>query len=421
MQLFQLMQFAVGITTGVWLAQAGVPTAWISAYESLVFLSGLYCFYWVAGGQNTLLQLVPKLKAPEAVRTALFSTYLLLWLASGLTGLAMWLSEDLLVAHTAAGETLRPIIPLVAWYLFLNGPAYFIHIHYLLLGKYRHIVAFGLASAVWQLSAVVIPVSLGMPMRTVWVSLVGWAAFRALWGLVLWYRHTTWRWDGGFVRTFLPLSVPLVILAFIGKGSEYVSGFVVSTRFTDEQSFALFRYGAREFPLAVLLVGALSSSLLPEIATDLEAGLSRIKYTTLRLSHWLFPVSILSIFLSPILFPLVFNEDFAPAAHIFNTYTLLLTSRILLPQIVTMGHHRNYMVALSAAVEFLVVAALCWWWAGFGLVGVAAGVVVGFLVDRAILLWYNWRVLGIPPARYVHLPSYLAYNLLLWATYMLSF
>ncbi|MEY3053461.1 MAG: hypothetical protein RLY31_3246 [Bacteroidota bacterium] len=421
MQLFQLLQFAVGIATGVWLAQAGVPTTWISVYESMVFLSGLFCFFWVAGGQNTLLQLIPKLNDPASVRTALFSTYLLLVLVSALTGLALWMSEDYLVAHTASGESLRPVIPLAAWYLFLNGPAYFIHIYYLLIGKYRRIVVFGLVSGLWQLTAVVLPVALGMTMRSVWVSLVAWAAFRSVWGLVLWYRHTTWRWNGGFIRRLMPMSVPLVLLAFIGKGSEYVSGFIVSTRFADERSFALFRYGAREFPLAVLLVGALSTSLLPEITADLDRGLARIKYTTLRLSHWLFPVSILSIFLSPILFPIVFNDDFAAAAQIFNTYTLLLTSRILLPQIVTMGHHRNYLVALSAAVEFGVVAALCWWWADFGLTGVAAGVVVGFLVDRVILLWYNWRKLGVSPARYVHLPSYLAYNLLLWAAYLLSF
>ena len=96
-------------------------------------------------------------------------------------------------------------------------------------------------------------------------------------------------------------------------------------------------------------------------------------------------------------------------------------SRILLPQVVAMGHQKNYILTVAALVEMAVLATLSWWWGSlFGLRGVAYAAVVAFFVDRVILVFYNWKTLKIPPRKYIHLPSYLFYNFLLVVVFLIS-
>lgn len=225
-----------------------------------------------------------------------------------------------------------------------------------------------------------------------------------------------------FFKIYFPLLLPLLLFAFINKGTEYISGLVVTSIFDDENAFAVFRYGAREFPIAVLLVGALATSLLPEVSANMEDGLAKIKAETRKISHWLYPLSILSMLCSPVIFPLVFNPDFKESAYIFNIFTLLLSSRILLPHIVTMGHQKNYALTASAIVEMVILLALSLWWGKqYGLYGIAFAAVVSFMVDRVILIVYNWRILKIPLNKYFDLKTYLIYNILLIIGFIVSF
>lgn len=125
--------------------------------------------------------------------------------------------------------------------------------------------------------------------------------------------------------------------------------------------------------------------------------------------------------LSPILFPIVFNPDFKESAYIFNIFTLLLSSRILLPQVVVMAKQKNYFLTLSALVELATLAALSWWWGQeYGLQGIAWAAVVSFALERTILLFYTWKYLGIPPKKYIHIPSYLGWNIFLFGGFWLS-
>ena len=70
---------------------------------------------------------------------------------------------------------------------------------------------------------------------------------------------------------------PLLLFGLVGKGSDYVSGLVVTTLFTDENAFAIFRYGARELPLATALVGGLYTAMVPEVAKNLSQALPLLK------------------------------------------------------------------------------------------------------------------------------------------------
>ena len=419
LQIFQIMQFGTAILIGILLAKSGLPTGQISIYEALLFVASLYCFFWIVGGQNALLQLFPKLEKATQ-KKAIFNVYFLFSILGIFTAIFLFFSKPIINKYlTSFGDL--PFLDLLALFLLFNCPTFLIQYYYLLLKKFKAIVVFGSISFGLQLLVVILPIYLGMTLRETMLGLIAWAALKYIWGIILVAKHGKWEFDRIFFKTYLPLFFPLLLFGLVGKGSEYVSGLVVTSLFTDESAFAVFRYGAREFPLAVLLVGALASSLISEVAENAETGMRRIKETTHSISKWLYPLSIFSMLASPFVFPIVFNADFKESAYIFNIFTLLLTSRILLPQVVAMGHQKNYILTVAAVVEMAVLAALSWWWGqAFGLRGVAYASVVAFLIDRAILIFHNWKILKIPSTKYVNLKSYLIYNLLLVTGFIIA-
>ncbi len=419
LQIFQVLQFGTAILIGILLVKAGLPTSLVSVYESLMFLASLACFFWVVGGQNALLQLYGKLDEATQ-RRAIFNVFLLFSLTAFLTGCLFYGFQTPISQRLTSFEQL-PLLDYLAVFLVLNSPSFLLHIFYMLLGKYRQIVVFGAVSFGLQLVLVVLPIFFNLSLRESMYGLLIWALVKLIWTAIVVIRHSELRVDFGFLKIYFPAMLPLLLFAAIGKGSEYVSGLAVSHIFEDETAFAIFRYGARELPLAVLMVGALGVALTPEIIENQQLGLERIKSQTKQLSKWLYPISMASMLVSPIVFPLIFNDDFKASAQIFNIFNLLLASRILLPQVVTMAAGKNYVLTLTALLELVVLALLSFWWGKkWGLEGIAWAAVVAFMVDRLMLLWYNWRTLGIAPKQYINWKNWVLWNAALIAIFLVS-
>ncbi|MCU0348682.1 MAG: hypothetical protein MUC59_17215 [Saprospiraceae bacterium] len=419
LQIFQVLQFGSAILIGVLLVKSGLPTSLVSVYEALLFIASLFCFFWVVGGQTALIQLFAKLDEATQKR-AIFNVFLLFLLAGILTGSVLFFLQKPVSQGLTKFADL-PLLDLLAFFLAINSPTFLLHIIYFLLGKYREVVLFGVVSFTLQLILVVGPIFFHLTLRESMYGMLAWAFFKFLWSLVVVLKYAELRIDPVFFKKYLPLAWPLLLFAAVSKGTEYVSGLAVSLLFEDEKSFAIFRYGARELPLAVLMVGALGMALTPELVENQALGLERIKSQTRRLSHLLYPVSMASMLAAPFLFPVFFNEDFKDSARIFNIFNLLLASRILLPQTVTMAEGKNMVLTLAATAELLVLVALSYWWGQlFGLEGVAWAAVAAFMVDRVILLWYNWQVLGVPASNYVDWKTWTTYNLILVAAFWVS-
>ncbi|HHM20750.1 MAG TPA: hypothetical protein ENJ20_01895, partial [Bacteroidetes bacterium] len=351
---------------------------------------------------------------------AIFNVYFLFSIIGSLTALALYFSKSFINERlTSFGDL--PFLNLLSLFVLFNAPAFLIQYFYLLLKRYKSLVVFGAVSFSFQLLVVVLPIYMGLTLREVVLGLIAWALLKYIWGVGVVARHGHWQLDFIFLKKYLPLFWPLLLLGLIGKGSEFASGLVVSALFADEKAFAVYRFGAREFPLAVLMVGALATALLPEVSADMEKGMERIKETTRRISKWLYPLSIFSMLASPFVFPVVFNPDFKESAYIFNIFTLLLASRILMPQVVAMGRQKNYILTVAALLEVGLLIGLSWWWGlVYGLRGVAFAMVVAFVFHRFILIIYNWKILDIAPGRYVDIKSWVFYNFLLMVAFLVS-
>lgn len=419
LQIFQVLQFGTAILIGILLVKAGLPTSLVSVYEALMFLASLACFFWVVGGQNALLQLYPKLEE-KTKRSAIFNVFLLFCLAAFLTG-SLFFSFQVPISQRLTSFEQLPLLDYLSVFLVLNSPSFLLHIFYLLIGRYKQLIVFGAVSFSLQLLLVVLPIFMNFSLRESMYGLLIWALVKFIWTAVVVVRHSELRIDFVFLKKYIPIIIPLLLYAAIGKGSEYVSGLAVSHLMTDENAFAIFRYGARELPLAVLMVGALGMSLTTELVENQALGLERIKSKTQQLSKWLYPISMISMLAAPIVFPLVFNEEFKASANIFNVFNLLLASRILLPQAVAMAAGKNFILTISALLELAVLALLSFWWGlHWGLPGIAWAAVVAFGVDRLVMLWYNWQVLGISPSSYVNWKGWLLWNALLFITFYAS-
>ncbi|MEO1715241.1 MAG: lipid II flippase MurJ, partial [Bacteroidota bacterium] len=220
---------------------------------------------------------------------------------------------------------------------------------------------------------------------------------------------------------YTTVATPLLLHLLIGNSVEYIDGLIVTSYFPDEGAFAVFRYGARELPLTTLLVGAVVTAMIPVASRSLGQGMQEIRSKTLRLSHWLFPLSAVLMLLSPWLFPFVYNADFQESAIVFNWYLLILGTRILLPQVLLIAKGHNYFLVISAIIETLVNVGLSLWWVrSYGLGGIAAASVVANLINKLNMMIYCRWQWGIRPGQYIALPWYFSYLALLIVAYIIS-
>ena len=370
-------------------------------------------------GQNALLQYFPKLSEQDRPK-ALFNAFLL-FLAFTVAGVGiLWGLRGSFFEYFNNQQEL-PYFELLCWYTLLNTPAFLIHIFYLLLKKYKLILWWGAFTFGGQLLAVVLPILFGYSLQMTFWALFALAGIRIGWTLLLLMRHGECIVDIKFIKKYVWLVLPLMLHVLIGNSVEYIDGLIVQANFSDKGAFAVFRFGARELPISLLFVGAVIAALIPQVSQNQEQGLQLIKQKTDELSRWLYPLSILLMLLSPLLFPIFYSEEFAESAYIFNVYLLMLSSRILMPQIIIMSHQKNFILVNSAIIETLINVGLSLLLVKYyGLIGIAFASVIAYLIDKLILIIYNALVLKIPVQHYTSLKKYFFYNTLLVGSFFLT-
>lgn len=419
LQAFNMMRFGTTLLIGIWLAKSGLSTVEISMYETWLFLGNIVTFFWMGGGQNALISLFPKLEGEEQQRILLFQSTLLFTLlalvAAGTLAFAgHWIGPRFAHAHE---------VPFLAWLcLFVIGniPSQLVHLFYLLREQPRQILIFGVIGFGSQLAAVVVPIVTGLGLEGIFISLVAWATLKYAWLLILVIRNGKWSMNLSQLGRYAWLMVPLTLHILVGNSVEYTDGLIVANFFTDERQFAIFRFGAREFPLTMLLVGGIVTGLIPVAAKNLAEGMQELRKRTARLAHLLYPLSAVLMILSPVAFPLIYNDDFLVSAKVFNVYLLILSSRILLPQVLVISQDRNFMLVISAVVETLINVGLSLWWVRYwGLEGIAIASVVAFLVNKFNLIAYNYWVLGVPMSQYIPIRLWGFYTTALVAVFLL--
>lgn len=415
-QLFQVMRYGAMLLTGVVFARAGLGTFDIGIYEALMFLGSLLSFWWLSGITQALLA-VPDGQGREGRSVAFFNVFVVLSMA----GVLLFVLFRLLVTPYTFATNKPDLLAHYAsfsWYLLLVTPVYLLEHILLLKEKPAHLLAYGAVAFGGQLLLMGLPVVLGrgLGLAIDGLVIVAFGRWVLLWvALAHW---AIWRIDKSYLVRFAAQAWPLAAGTLLSGSAEYLDGLIVS-RFFSEETFAIYRYGAKELPLALVLAAAFSNSMVPQVAKVGAAQTAyNIKQGSTRLMHLFFGVALVLMVAGPWLYPRVFNADFSGSAPVFCTYLLLVVPRVLFPQtmLIGLGHAKAIMAnsAIELGVNVAVSFALMPFW---GITGIAVGTVVAACTDKAIATYKLRRLANIPLADIVPIKTWLTYTVALCALY----
>lgn len=226
-----------------------------------------------------------------------------------------------------------------------------------------------------------------------------------------------------FMKEHLYLGLPLILTSLISGSAQYTDGVIVSAVYRDPGMFAWFRYGAKEFPLVLMLANGLSNAMLPEFSTRerMKESLVKIKLRSKRLMHLCFPATMIIMLFTRWIYPRMFNPDFQKSADIFLIYTLLVIPRLVFPQTIIIGRKKTHITLFAALFELLLnipLSLLMIKW-GYNIVGVALATFIVYTFGKLFLAGYLWIKMKIKPSEYIPLQVFLLYSLLLSGLFIL--
>ena len=226
-----------------------------------------------------------------------------------------------------------------------------------------------------------------------------------------------------FMKEHLYLGFPLILTSLISGSAQYTDGVIVSAVYRDPAMFAWFRYGAKEFPLVLMLANGLSNAMLPEFSTRerMKESLAKIKVKSKKLMHLLFPSAMLMMLFSKWIYPRMFNPEFQKSADIFLIYSLLVIPRLIFPQTVIVGRKKTHISLIAAILELAInipLSLLMIKW-GYNIVGVALSTFIVYAIGKIFLVGYLWIKMNIKPTEYIPVRVYALYSIIIGLIFVL--
>jgi O-antigen/teichoic acid export membrane protein len=215
----------------------------------------------------------------------------------------------------------------------------------------------------------------------------------------------------------------LILTTLISGSAQYTDGVIISAVYRDPAWFAWFRYGAKEFPLVLMLANGLSNAMLPEFSTRerMKESLAKIRAKSVRLMNFLFPAAMIMMIFARWIYPRMFNPEFHKSADIFLIYSLLIIPRLVFPQTIIVGRKKTHITLIAAILELAIniPLSLLMIRLGYNIVGVALSTVVVFITGKVFLVGYLWIKMNIKPSEYIPLKLYAFYTFLTGIVFVL--
>jgi hypothetical protein len=431
LQSFQLMKFTVFLIISVIFTKSHLTHLTkdeIGSWEMFLFISGLISFFWVTGIIQSLLPLYHRNrtfrrfgepntgKSPEIFNAFLLITFFaLLFFITGHI-----IKQNFSVFHFRGNV---PFINLMLLYVLLSSPVCLIEYIYLLNNRPHRILQYGLYTFTAQIILVIVPLLFGKGIIwSIW-GLLAICVIRWVWLVILLRRYTVMKVSWEFMKEHLYLGLPLILTSLISGSAQYTDGVIVSAVYQDPSVFAVFRYGAKEFPLVLLLANGLSNAMLPEFSTRIRTreALEKIKLKSKRLMHLLFPSAMVIMLFTRWFYPRLFSPEFQRSADVFLVYTLLIIPRLVFPQTIVVGRKKTNISLIGAIIEIslnIPLSLLMIKW-GYNIVGVALATFIVYCIEKIFLISYVWKKMKIKPTEYIPVKIYAIYCALIGLLFVL--
>ncbi len=416
LQIYQFLRFGSFFLISILLAKityfrytAGFGTLIISRYELLLLLSSSLTFFWVSSICNTLIPFY-NASDEEKQKRILFNTFVLLTTLSLLAGIA-----TVIIGYVKFPEN-ADLFQMFAVVIFLNTPSFLADYIFFLKGKYRSLIIWGSITFTAQVVLLCVPIYMHQTLNlaiNLWVIL---SMLKFNYTIILLMKYSTISLHTRLIGEFMNKVTPFMFSILLAGSMDYINSYIVEYYFSDID-FAIFRYGARELPIFLILANSLSNIYSGEIANlnktgDIEEALKKLKISSQKLMRWLFPTTIIFIFVSKYFFQLAYNQDLVSGYRIFNVYLLLIISRMVYPQTVIMGLMKNRIFYLISSNYLIINIILSFWFIGiWGLEGIAYATVIAYTIEKILLIIYC-KMEGIDIKKYTAVGEYIFFSAL---------
>ena len=417
-QFYQIVRYATLILIGVVFTKTAITQTEIGEYETFVFIAGAVSFFWLNGLQKALL---PLTATQENTKSHIFSAFVILQVFSIVAAVFLFLMQPVFSKFLLSGKNIPEIWLLLAFIIF-GVPANLIEYFYLIKKQNAAIVTYSLVSFAVQFLLVALPAIFGYGISMALKGLILSSVLRYVWLWFLLIKNNEINYSQTFVKEHLKLGGPLILATFLSGSAQFVDGFIVTSYF-DEGTFAVFRYGARELPLAMLLANALSSAMLPDFAHEdrLTQNLQKLKKSVTQLTHFLFPLTAMLLLISHPVFPVIFNSKFTESATIFNIYLLIIISRLLLPQTLLNGLQISKPIMNAALLELILNVSLSLILVRFfGISGIAFATFIAYFFEKIYLSVVVKRRLNVSISDYIPTGIYSSYSALILVIFIFA-
>ena len=427
LQAVQLLRFLTFLIISIVFTKSHLSRAQIGNWELFLFISSLLSFFWVTGIIQSLLTLYERnrtfrddgaregRKSPE-----IYNAFLLISFFSLMVFILGIPIRSVLESSPADPDIPYPNLLLL--YILLSNPVALIEYIYLLNKRPHRILQYGIYTYSAQLLLVLAPVVAGYDEKSAIWGLFAITAVRWIWLIILLRRYTLLKVSPGFIREHLRVGMPLILPFLISGSSQYVDGIIISARYSDPGVFAMYRYGAKEFPLVLLLANGLSNALLPQFSTreGMREALVTLRKRSDRLIKYLFPLSMVTMLVARWVYPRLFTPEFTRSADVFMIYLLLIIPRLVFPQTIVIGRRKTNVTLYAAAIEIAVNIPLSLMLIKpYGVVGVALATFIVYFLEKIFLMYYVWKKMKIRPAEYIPLTRWIIFSALLILLFVL--
>ncbi len=418
LQLFQLVRYGAFIVIGILLSKSSLGTVNIGHYETFLLIATAFTLFWVNGFLKVMLPETSG-KPDESLGIILFNAFIMLLFFAFVAAVLVFILHKPFSEFLLNGNPVHMPLALSGYILF-NGPSLMIEYIYLVKNRSKSIVRYGVIIFFIQILVVGVPPFLGYGLHVILTGLFLFSVMKFMWLLIVLKKHAKPVFRPAVVKTLFFAGLPLVLSVFLSSSAKYIDGFIITSKFSPED-FAIFQYGARELPLAVLMANSLGMAMLPRFAKkNIDSPLAELRSEVSRLHYFLFPVSIVLLLTSHWFYPLVFNPQFEASATIFNVYLLLVISRLLFPQTILISKKVNRTIVRASFFEIILNAGLSILLANVvGMVGVAYATLIAYMFEKIYLAVALKRKFGITPGKYIPLKTYFFSTFFLIATFIL--
>ena len=414
LQIFQILRYSTLILISIVFANSHLSKLEIGEYETFIFIAGAASFFWLTGFIKSFLINSSNRKEKSS---DIFNFYILILATSVLSFLTIkFISSDSinLLSYNYSDK--------LAIYIVLLGTASISEYILLSLKKNKALIDYGFISFAIQFAIIIYPIIIGKGIEMIINSLLIVVALKNLFALFLVFRYSVISFSFSIIKNNLRLAFPLIISFILSGSAQYIDGFIIKYNF-DDNVFAVFRYGAKEFPLLILLADSMSTAFLSNFNnSNIDNVLAQIKEKSNKLVNWLFPLSIVLLIFSTYLFKTVFSPQFEESAIIFDIYLLLIVSRLIFPQTVIMGLKNSSLILQAAIIELIINVSLSLILVlKFGIAGVAFATVIAFFIEKGYLLITLKYKFNISSLKYINFKPIILYSIILYLVFIIKY